>query len=78
MSEVIPNKTAAKILGMRKQFMLDEMAAGRLKIGYVKPRGKKAASRGTFHVYRAKLAEYLGRPSDYVWPEELEDENATA
>ena len=75
-SEVIPNKVAARILGMSKQYMFDEMAAGRLDIGWMKPRGKKAASHGSFKVYRGKLALFLNKPSDYVWPEELDGETA--
>ena len=69
--EVIPTKTAAQILGMKRQYMLDEMAAGRLDIGWVKPKGKKMSSHCTYRVYRAKLAKHLGREPDYVWPEEL-------
>lgn len=72
-SEVIPTDIAAKILGMNKQWMLDEMAAGNLKIGFVKKKDpKKRSGHGSYRVYRAKLAEHLGREPDHVWPEELE------
>lgn len=74
MGDIIPNKTAAKILGMRYQCMLDEMNSGRLNIGWVKyPNNKIASRRNQFRVYRAKLAAHLGWPDpDHVWPEENE------
>ena len=75
-SEVIPNNIAAKILNMRYQTMINNMETGVLDIGWVKPKDKKKRSgKATCHVYRAKLAKHLGRDPDFVWPEELEDEN---
>ena len=68
---VIPTKVAAAILGMDPQDLRDEMAAGRLDIGWVKPKNKKKMSgRGTDHVYRAKLAAHLGVEPDHVWEQE--------
>lgn len=71
-SEIIRTEVAAKILGMKKQYLLDEIAAGRIDIGWYKPRGSKQSSHGTYKIFRAKLARFLGREPDYVWPEESE------
>lgn len=68
-SEVIPNEIAAKILGMKKQYMFDLMRDKRIDIGTVIP-GKDRHSRSVIYVYRAKLARHLGREPDHVWDEE--------
>jgi len=72
MTELVSIGSAAKILGMSRQWMLDEMAAGRLDIGWVK-KSKKRSGHNTYRIYRAKLAAHLGRPADYQWPEERTD-----
>lgn len=71
MTEVIPNDIAAKILKMSRQYMYDEMSAGRLNIGHIK-RSKKRSGHNQYYVYRAKLAAHLGRPADHQWPEECD------
>lgn len=71
MNELIDPGVASRILGMKRQYMLDEMAAGRLDIGHVK-HSRKRSRHNVYYIYRAKLAAHLGRPMDYVWPEEQE------
>lgn len=74
-SEVIPVKTAAAILGIYPQGVRLLMESGKVDLGLViKSRGK--AGNNTYRIYRAKLAKYLGRDPDYVWPEELEEKEA--
>ncbi len=72
-SEIIPIQTVAEILGIYPQGVRDKMASGELDIGYT-VRHKKSG-RHTYRIYRAKLAKYLGREPDYVWPEELARDN---
>lgn len=66
-SDIVSIETAAAILGIYPQGVRDQMAAGKLDIGLV----IKGKGRNTYRIYRAKLARYLGREQDYVWPEEL-------
>ena len=65
--ECIPTDVAARILGIKRQLLYDLMSSGRVDLGIVIP-----GRRRTYKVYRAKLARYLGRDEDYVWPEEEE------
>lgn len=68
-SEVIPLKTVAAILGFREQGVRNLMASGKVDLGFVQ-KGNGRNGHNTYRIYRAKLAKYLGRPPDYVWPEE--------
>lgn len=70
-SEIIPIQTVAEILGICPQGVRDRMTDGKLNIGLV----LKGRGRNTYRIYRAKLAKYLGREPDYVWPEELAGDN---
>ena len=68
-SDIIPINTAAMILGICPQGVRDQMASGKLDIGTC----KKNKGRNTYRVHRAKLAKYMGRDPDYIWPEEKEN-----
>lgn len=70
-SETIPVATAAAILGICPQGVRDQMASGKLDIGLC----RKSKGRNTYRVFRAKLAKYMGREPDYIWPEEMQENN---
>ena len=71
-SEIIPLETAAMILGIRPQGVRILMTSGKVDLGFViKGNGKNGHN--TYKVCRAKLARYMGREPDYVWPEEKEN-----
>lgn len=67
--EIIPIPIAAKILGIYPQGVRILMASGKADLGLViKAKGKNGHN--SYRVYRAKLAKYVGREPDHVWPEE--------
>lgn len=68
-SDIISIDTAAAILGIHPQGVRLLMATGRADLGLV-VKGKGRNSHNTYRIYRAKLARYVGREPDYVWPEE--------
>ncbi len=67
-SERIPLDVVAKVTGHKVTYVRARMLAGDWDIGTVTKVGKKHC----FDVFRAKLARHMGRPLDYVWPEELQ------
>ena len=71
-SEIITIETAAAILGIRPHGVRILMASGQADLGLV-VKGRGRNSHNTYRVYRAKLARYLGRDPDYVWPEEQQN-----
>lgn len=68
-SEIISIDVAAKILGMYPQGVRNLMASGKADLGFVS-KAKGRNGHNSYRVYRAKLARYVGREPDYVWPEE--------
>lgn len=56
MTDRIPTQRAAEILGIGKLYMMQEMRAGRMDLGYVS-KGK----RKTYVIFRAKLEKMIGR-----------------
>ncbi len=59
-------RAVARITGHKVTFVRARMLDGSWDIGTAVKVGKKHF----FDVYRAKFNRHMGRPLDYVWPEE--------
>ena len=68
MAERMTVEQVAMITGHKVTYVRARMLDGSWDIGTVTKVGKKHC----FDVFRAKLARHMGRPLDYVWPEELQ------
>lgn len=56
MTDRIPTKTAARIIGVVPQYLQQEMRAGRMDLGYV-----AGGKRKNYIIFRAKLEKFIGR-----------------
>ncbi len=68
MAERMTVEQVAMITGHKVTYVRARMLDGSWDIGTVTKIGKKHS----FDVFRAKFARHMGRPLDYVWPEELQ------